>query len=320
MPSYHSFVKGVVDSDGLPPYISRFKRNQLETTNTAYLSTAMGETTHRSTDCLIQKAMEEHSLVEDNIGDKEWEMQPTYNIESELFDKAYKENVANKRVTDTLRFGSSQTDSDADEMADEGEEPPGDHDDQDQAKLFKDMTKTSLRTTTNQAPARRKPTTPPTTRREQPREPLPSCQRIDVEKVAKVPAEVREEVSDEEVHGTEDAHHKVDIRQDDAATITQDDVQAERLFEDAPAVKEPNEGLTRPRRVPKPNSRYSPEDYDLNYVKAHRGTRAGLRHDAQPCPGGDGGGHNYMYAAPGNFANNSRATAPSSHAEAKLFI
>ena len=81
---------------------------------------------------------------------------------------------------------------------------------------------TSLRTPTNQAPARRKPTTPPTTRQEQPREPLPSCPRVDVEKVAKVPAEVREEVSDdrfEEVHDTEDAHHEVDIRQDDAATM-----------------------------------------------------------------------------------------------------
>ena len=49
--------------------------------------------------------------------------------------------------------------------------------------------------------------------------------------------------------------------------MIQDDVQAERLFEAAPAVKELNEGLTRPRRVPKPNSRYSPEDYDLNYVR-----------------------------------------------------
>jgi hypothetical protein len=101
-------------------------------------------------------------------------------------------------------------------------------------------------------------------------EPLPSCPRIDVEKVAKVPAEVREELNDdrfEEVHNTEDAHNEVDIRQDDAATTIQDDVQAERLFEAAPAVKELNEGLTRPRRVPKPNSRYSPEDYDLDYVR-----------------------------------------------------
>ena len=57
------------------------------------------------------------------------------------------------------------------------------------------MTKTSLRTTTNQAPARRKPTTPPTTRRDQPRKPMPSCPRIDVEKVAKVPAEVSDEES-----------------------------------------------------------------------------------------------------------------------------
>ena len=80
---------------------------------------------------------------------------------------------------------------------------------------------------------------------------MPSCPRVDVEKVAKVPADVREEVSNdrfEEVHDTEDAHHEVDIRQDDAATMIQDDVQAERLFEAAPAVKELNEGLTRPRR------------------------------------------------------------------------
>jgi hypothetical protein len=137
---------------------------------------------------------------------------------------------------------------------------------------------TTLRTTTRQAPARRKMTTPPTIRQEQTREPLPSCPRVDVEKVAKVPAEVREEIRDdrfEEVHDTEEAHHEVDIRQDDAATRIPDDVQAGRRaeqdqegqFEAAPDVKELNEGSTRPRRVPKPNSRYSPEDYDLNYMR-----------------------------------------------------
>jgi hypothetical protein len=47
---------------------------------------------------------------------------------------------------------------------------------------------TTLRTTTRQAPARRKPATPPTTRQEQPREPLPSCPRVDVERVDNVPA------------------------------------------------------------------------------------------------------------------------------------
>jgi hypothetical protein len=137
----------------------------------------------------------------------------------------------------------------------------------------------SLRTPTNPAPARKKPMTPPTPRREQPKEPLPSCPRIEVEKVAKAPLEVREEVNDdrfEEVHDTKDAHNEVDIHQDDAVAWTPDDVQAgrraeqdqERLFEAAPDVKDINEGLSRPRRVPKPNSRYSPEDYDLNYVRA----------------------------------------------------
>ena len=83
---------------------------------------------------------------------------------------------------------------------------------------------TSLRTTSNQTPARRKPTTPPTTRQEQPKETLLSCPRIDVEKVAKVSAEVRGELIDdrfEEVHDTEDVLNEVDIQQDDAATTIQ---------------------------------------------------------------------------------------------------
>jgi hypothetical protein len=116
---------------------------------------------------------------------------------------------------------------------------------------------------------------------------MPGCPKIAAEKVAKVPAEI----GDEEVHGTEDAHHEVDFRRDDAAATRAHDLQAERLFEDAPEVKQPNERLTRTKRVP--TSRHSPEDYDLNYVKGtQRETRAGLRHDAQPCPGGDGGEHN----------------------------
>jgi hypothetical protein len=56
---------------------------------------------------------------------------------------------------------------------------------------------------------------------------LHSCPRVDVEKVAKVPAEICEEICDdrfEEVHDTEEAHHEVDIRQDDAATRIPDDV------------------------------------------------------------------------------------------------
>ena len=137
---------------------------------------------------------------------------------------------------------------------------------------------TTLRTTTRQAPARRRPATPPTTRQEQPREPLPSCPRVDVERVDKVPAEIGEEVRDvrfEEVHDTEEVHHEVDIRQDVATTRVRDDAQAggradqdqEGLFEAATEVMEQDEGSTRPRRSPKPNSRNSPDDYDLNCVK-----------------------------------------------------
>ena len=98
---------------------------------------------------------------------------------------------------------------------------------------------------------------------------MPSCQRIEVEKLDKAKLEVGEEIN-------EASFEEVDVHQDDAAAWTTDDVQdgrraeqdQERLFEAAPDVKEINEGLTRPRRVPKPNSRYSPEDYDLNYVRA----------------------------------------------------
>ena len=107
--------------------------------------------------------------------------------------------------------------------------------------------KTGLKTTSHQAPARRKPL-PPTTRQDQPKETLPSSPRIEVEKEAEVPAEVDEEIIDdqfEEVHDTEDV-------QDDTTTTEQDDKQSERVFEDAPAVKDLNEGLTRPRQVPKP--------------------------------------------------------------------
>ena len=88
---------------------------------------------------------------------------------------------------------------------------------------------TTLRTTTRQAPARRRPATPPTTRQEQPREPLPSCPRVDVDRVDEVPAVIHEEVRDirfEEVHDTEEVHHEVDVRQDDATTKVRDDAQA----------------------------------------------------------------------------------------------
>ena len=64
---------------------------------------------------------------------------------------------------------------------------------------------------------------------------MPSCPRIEVEKEAEIPTGVHEEITDdrlEEVHDTEDV-------QDDANTTTEyDDEQSEKVFEDAPAVKE----------------------------------------------------------------------------------
>ena len=210
MPSYLSFVKGVDDSDHLPPNVSNIRKNrgrQLEAAteeedsddrqgdgvcddqvqrfnqpinettnpvNAAHVSIAVGEKTHRFTACLIKKTVEEYSLVEDPIGGKESHrslrtyvtdysterrMQPTHHEESNVFDKAYKgdmfnkfnkayeENVDNKSATDmtdmmyntaTLRSGYTMTEIEADEMIDE--EPTGEHNDQDRAKLFKDMT------------------------------------------------------------------------------------------------------------------------------------------------------------------------------------
>jgi hypothetical protein len=101
----------------------------------------VGEKTHKFTACLIEKAVKEHSMEV---------MQLTENKEPGVFDEAYKETVADKSATDmtdmmyytaTLRSDYPLTDIDADEVVDEDEEPPEDHDDQYQAKLFKNMAK-----------------------------------------------------------------------------------------------------------------------------------------------------------------------------------
>jgi hypothetical protein len=52
---------------------------------------------------------------------------------------------------------------------------------------------------------------------------------------------------------------------DDATAAVRDDKDKE-LFEDVTVAMETNEGPTRPKRSPKPNPRYSPDDYDLNYA------------------------------------------------------
>ena len=39
-------------------------------------------------------------------------------------------------------------------------------------------------------------------------------------------------------------------------------------------VLEPNEGSTRPKRSPKPNPKYSSDDYDLNYAGSKLRTKS----------------------------------------------
>ena len=106
-----------------------------------------------------------------------------------------------------------------------------------------------------------------------------------MDNVDEIPAEVREGGRDErfeEVYDTEDVHHEVDVRQDVEAAEVRDDAQAggrdecdqERLFEDVTEVKEHDDGSTRPRRSPKPNSRYSPDDYNLNCVSGKPRTKS----------------------------------------------
>jgi hypothetical protein len=177
---YLSVVKSIDDSDDLPPNVSKFKKDQgiqLEApteeedtgnrqgdgvyddqdqdqkfnlpinentspVNTAHLCIAVRKQTNRFKASLIKKAMEEHSMVGDLIGGKEYHG-PLRN----------KKTVADKSATDmaemmyntaTLRSGQSLTDLDANEMTDKkedvpDEEPTEEHDDYDQAKLIKDM-------------------------------------------------------------------------------------------------------------------------------------------------------------------------------------
>ena len=77
-------------------------------------------------------------------------------------------------------------------------------------------------------------------------------------------------------------HHKVDVRQDDKAADVCDGAQVrvrnvcdqERLCEDVTEVQEHDDGSTRPKRSPKPNPKYSPDDYDLNYMGSKLRTRS----------------------------------------------
>ena len=61
---------------------------------------------------------------------------------------------------------------------------------------------------------------------------------------------------------------------DDAQAGGHDDCDQERLFEDAIEVQEHEDAPTRPKRSPKPNPRYSPDDYNLNCVSGKPRTKS----------------------------------------------
>jgi hypothetical protein len=79
----------------------------------------------------------------------------------------------------------------------------------------------------------------------------------------------------EGVHDNQEVHHQEDAWQEDqlAADVHDDvptgggDAQDQgRQDEDVTKDAEPNGGSARPRRSPKPNPKYSPDEYDLSYV------------------------------------------------------
>jgi hypothetical protein len=142
-----------------------------------------------------------------------------------------------------------------------------------------------LRNDTRPEPVRRRPV------KQQPVQPkltgknLPSLLPAQDDHADEGPAVVHGGVPDvrfEEVQDTEDIHHQVDVWQDDRAVDVRDDVPTGgrddqdqgRLFDDVTKVVEPNGGTARPTRSPKPNPKYSPDDYDLSYVGNKSRTRS----------------------------------------------
>jgi hypothetical protein len=142
-----------------------------------------------------------------------------------------------------------------------------------------------LRNDTRPVPARRRTAQQPPIRLELPRKTPPSSSPAQAEHVDEAPADVHggePDVRFEEVRDTEDVHHQVDVWQDGKAVDDRDGAQArgdddhdqEGLFEDVTEALEPNEGSTRSKRKPKPNPKYSSDEYDLNYVGSKSRTKS----------------------------------------------
>ena len=172
MPSYHNLVKSVTESEDPPLNVSRYKGDQgrqLEALteredsdarqdegvhddrhqkftapnheitspiDAAYNSIAVGEQNHRVKACLIKKTVEEAIIIDEaHKGDM-----------SKLYSEADNDNVSSKSTTEvTVMMHNTATLKSAHllkatvNIDDESEEPPEEHDDHDQAKLFEDM-------------------------------------------------------------------------------------------------------------------------------------------------------------------------------------
>jgi hypothetical protein len=143
-----------------------------------------------------------------------------------------------------------------------------------------------LRNATRSEPVRwRKTIQSPQTIHQLPKEIPSSRPTVQTEHVDEVHHEERggePNVRFEEVRDTDEIYHKADVRQDGRADDVRDGDRAEGhddqdrdgLFEDVTKAREPVEGSTRPKRSPKPNPRYSPDDYDLDYVGSKSRTRS----------------------------------------------
>ena len=128
-----------------------------------------------------------------------------------------------------------------------------------------------LRNDTRPIPARKRTAQQLPIRLELPRKTPLISSPAQAEHVEEAPDDVHggePDVRFEEVRETEDVHRKVDVWKDGRAVDVREGAQARGrddrdqvgLFEDVMEVQEPDDGSTRPKRSPKPNPKYSPEE------------------------------------------------------------